>query len=429
MTSMVVPSSNVTASASSSSTSINMPSLTNNNKIDAKNLLRIIHNQSLQACCDVGESGVPTDESLVPRIYPLVYSIPEPPTPQTGSFAHQWISAYSLLSPTSKIQAVKALDTLKSTEIKSIPSLPKVIFTTDREVKVSSSTDGTYSLSIHTVVTELAKAKQYTPLTLFTIANTFRLHKEGHLLKKTKSSIDSTIYHLLDLLQFEAEEAMDSLTWQEAWQCMISWLAEVAEPAVHDIGHGISQPSLRTKPSATISKPFSPLISECVCNMQLDLSNMMNKTGKPICKLQSTSSSRRSFTNSPLVRIVILLLAMSPTMHQLIRIRNAHGRARSSFGTGPPPLISGSSLTPCVSSVSAPVIASQNAKKRLRQRANKHMPSTLEDISSVTPMAPLSALLTTLLTLRESAKTLMLPPSTSVPSVVRPPMVRSPISV
>ncbi|KIJ17528.1 hypothetical protein PAXINDRAFT_9477 [Paxillus involutus ATCC 200175] len=227
MTSTVVPSSNVTASSSSSSTSINTPSLTNNNEIDAKNLLRIIHNQSLQACHDVGESGIPTDESLVP-------CIPEPPTPQTGSSAHQWVSAYSLLSPTSKIQAVKALDTLKPTKIKSIPSLPKVIFTADREVKVSSSTDGAYSLGIHAVVTELAKAKQYTHLTLFTIANTFRLHKEGHLLKKTKSSIDGTIYHLLDLSQFEAEEAMDALTWQEAWQCKISWLAEVAEPAVHE---------------------------------------------------------------------------------------------------------------------------------------------------------------------------------------------------
>ncbi|KIK78059.1 hypothetical protein PAXRUDRAFT_775023, partial [Paxillus rubicundulus Ve08.2h10] len=176
---------------------------------------------------DVGESGVPIDKPLVPRI-------PDPLTPQTGNSTHQWVSAYSLLSPTSKIQAVKALDTLKPTEIKSIPSLPKVIFTVDREVKVSSSTDGAYSLGIHAVITELAKAKQYTPLTLFTIANTFRLHKEGHLLKKTKSSIDGTIHHLLDLSQFKAEEAMDTLTWQEAWQCKISWLAEVTEPAIHE---------------------------------------------------------------------------------------------------------------------------------------------------------------------------------------------------
>ncbi|KAF9223385.1 hypothetical protein BS17DRAFT_767260 [Gyrodon lividus] len=98
----------------------------------------------------------------------------------------------------------------------------------DREVKVSLLIDGAYSLCIHAVITKLAKAKQYTPLTLFTIANTFHLHKEGHLLKKTKSSIDGTIHHLLDLSHFEAEEAMDALAWQEAWQ------VEVAEPAVYE---------------------------------------------------------------------------------------------------------------------------------------------------------------------------------------------------
>ncbi|KIK81746.1 hypothetical protein PAXRUDRAFT_155325 [Paxillus rubicundulus Ve08.2h10] len=202
---------------------INTLSFTNNNKIDTEKIC----NQSLQACCDVGESSILTDESLVPHI-------PDPPTPQTGSSVHQWVFAYSLLSPTSKIQAVKALDTLKPTEVKSIPSLPKIIFTVDREVEVSLSIDGTYSLGIHAVITELAKAKQYIPLTLFTIANTFCLHKEGHLLKKTDSSINGTIHHLLYLLQFEAEEAMDALTWKEVWQHKISWLAEVAEPAVHE---------------------------------------------------------------------------------------------------------------------------------------------------------------------------------------------------
>ncbi|KIK82316.1 hypothetical protein PAXRUDRAFT_804918 [Paxillus rubicundulus Ve08.2h10] len=186
-----------------------------------------IHNQSLQACHDAGESSMPTDKPLVPHI-------PDPSTPQTGSSAHQWVSAYSFLSPTSKIQAIKALDALKPTKIKSIPSLPKVIFTADREVKVSSFIiDGTYSLGIHAVVTELAKAKQYTPLTLFTVTNTFHLHKEGHLLKKTRSSIDGTIHHLLDLSQFEVEEAMDALTWQEAWKHKISWLAKVAEPTIY----------------------------------------------------------------------------------------------------------------------------------------------------------------------------------------------------
>ncbi|KIK80387.1 hypothetical protein PAXRUDRAFT_15825 [Paxillus rubicundulus Ve08.2h10] len=206
MTSTAVPSSNVMASFSPSSMSIDTQPLTNNNGIDAENLLHIICNQSLQAHHDAGESSVPTDKSLVP-------CIPDPPIPQTGSSAHQWVSVHSLLSPTSKIQAVKALDALKPP--RSNPSLPSP------------------NLGIHAIVTKLAKAKQYTPLMLFTITNTFHLHKEGHLLKKTKSSINSTIHHLLDLSQFEVEEAMDALTWQEAWQCEISWLPEIAEPAVH----------------------------------------------------------------------------------------------------------------------------------------------------------------------------------------------------
>ncbi|KIK80264.1 hypothetical protein PAXRUDRAFT_15884 [Paxillus rubicundulus Ve08.2h10] len=150
------------------------------------------------------------------------------PTAQTG------VTAYSLLSPTSKIQAIKALDTLKPTKIKFVPSLLKVISTVDREVKISSSLDGAYSLGIHVVITKLAKVKQYTSPMFFTVINTFCLYKEGHLLKKTKSSIDGTIHHLLDLFQFEAEETMETLTWKEAQQHKIPWLTKVAEPTVHE---------------------------------------------------------------------------------------------------------------------------------------------------------------------------------------------------
>ncbi|KIK82167.1 hypothetical protein PAXRUDRAFT_832371 [Paxillus rubicundulus Ve08.2h10] len=46
MTSTTVPSSNVMASSSSSSTSINTPSLTNNNEIDAENFFTY-HLQSI----------------------------------------------------------------------------------------------------------------------------------------------------------------------------------------------------------------------------------------------------------------------------------------------------------------------------------------------------------------------------------------------
>ncbi|KIK72625.1 hypothetical protein PAXRUDRAFT_21772 [Paxillus rubicundulus Ve08.2h10] len=90
MTSTAAPSSSITASSSSSSTSINTPSLINNNEIDAENLLRIIRNQSLQARRDAGESGIPTDEPLVPRI-------PDPLTPQIGRQLHGYTPGYHWL--------------------------------------------------------------------------------------------------------------------------------------------------------------------------------------------------------------------------------------------------------------------------------------------------------------------------------------------
>ncbi|KIK80777.1 hypothetical protein PAXRUDRAFT_764473, partial [Paxillus rubicundulus Ve08.2h10] len=208
----------------------------------------------------------------------------------------------------------------------------------DREVKVSSSIDGAYSLDIYTVVTELAKAKQYTPLTHFTITNTFCLHKEGHLLKKTKSSIDGTIHHLLDLLQFEAEEAMDALTWQEAWQHKISWLTKVAEPAIHECW----------------SWHFSTLLKD-------------EAIWDNFKAILSFNIRMRNFENSPPTRTIILPLAMSPMTHQLARIRNAHGAVRSPFRMAPLLLPTPrSGPTSCVSSVSTLVISSQNARRRLQ---------------------------------------------------------------
>ncbi|KIK92606.1 hypothetical protein PAXRUDRAFT_13136 [Paxillus rubicundulus Ve08.2h10] len=234
----------------------------------------------------------------------------------TGGSVHQWASAYSPLSPSSKVQAIKALNTLKPTKIKLFPSLPKVIFMVDREVKVPSSLDSAYSLGIHVVVTELAKAKQYTPLMLFTVANMFHLHKEGYLLKKTKSSINVTIHHLLDLSQFEAEETTDALTWQEAWQCKISWLAEVAEPVIHE--HWSWHFSTLLKDEA-IHNNFKAILSfdirmhSCYaaqpfqhdeCDWQVHLQVVIYDVVK------------EELWNSPLVRTITPLHAMSPMMHQ-----------------------------------------------------------------------------------------------------------------
>ncbi|KIK78685.1 hypothetical protein PAXRUDRAFT_772148, partial [Paxillus rubicundulus Ve08.2h10] len=313
-----------------------------------------------------------------------------------GGSAHQWVSAYSLLSPSSKVQAVKALDALKPTKIKPVPSLLTVIFMPDREVKVSSSLDGAYSPGIYVVVTELAKAKQYNPLMLFTIANTFHLYKEGHLLKETKSSIDGTINHFLDLSQFKAKETMDALTWQEVWQHNISWLAEVAEPTIHECW----------------SWHFSTLLKDEAIHDKLKAILSFNIRMHSCYTAQSFQHYEHDWQVS--------------LMHQPVRIQSLHARARSPFEMVPPPLTPVSNLIPCVSSVSILVIASWNARRRLRQRTNKLMPSMPEDNLSVTPMAPLSALPIILPTLREFARTPTPPPSISVPSAAKPLMVPSP---
>lgn len=54
-----------------------------------------------------------------------------------------------------------------------------------------------YGLGIHPNITDLARVGQYLPLILFTDDATRCLHREGHMLKKVKSSIAGVTHHLM----------------------------------------------------------------------------------------------------------------------------------------------------------------------------------------------------------------------------------------
>ncbi|KIK86578.1 hypothetical protein PAXRUDRAFT_802788 [Paxillus rubicundulus Ve08.2h10] len=220
-----LPSTSV-GSSTSASTSAFISSLTNNINIDAENTLCVSHNSLLQARRDAGEVGILIDEPLLSRL-------PDPPVMNAGQ---EWISAYLSLTPGTRIRAVKALDAIKPSQAppNSSASTSKVIFITDQEVKASSVLDSAYDLGIHSSIFNLANACQYIPLTLFTNVNTKRLHREGLTLKKVKSSINGVTHHLLNLSQFESEDGMDSFTWQEAWLCYLVWLADAAQPVIHE---------------------------------------------------------------------------------------------------------------------------------------------------------------------------------------------------
>ncbi|KIK82181.1 hypothetical protein PAXRUDRAFT_154371 [Paxillus rubicundulus Ve08.2h10] len=150
----------------------------------------------------------------------------------------EWISAYLSLTPGTRNRAVKALDAIKPSQAQSNSSvlMLKVIFTADQEVKASASSilNSMYDLGIHSSIFDLTNAHQYIPLTLFTNVNTKHLHREGLTLKKVKSSINGVTHHLLNLSQFKSEGGMGSFTWQEAWLCYLVWLADAAQPVIHN---------------------------------------------------------------------------------------------------------------------------------------------------------------------------------------------------
>lgn len=196
-------------------------------EIDTKNAARTSRNQALQARRDAYKASVPADDILIAR--PSTPTSNHPLTTQ----AQQWITAYVVMSPGSKSQAIKALDAIKPAA--STPSSThKILFSARKEIQMSMTFDCTCGLGIHSTITDLASAGQYLPLILFTDDATKRLHHEGHTLKKVKSSIAGVTHHLLDLSTSPPEDSLDTLTWHEAWKRYLNWLKEVSDTQVYN---------------------------------------------------------------------------------------------------------------------------------------------------------------------------------------------------
>ncbi|KAG6373563.1 hypothetical protein JVT61DRAFT_6209 [Boletus reticuloceps] len=153
----------------------------------------------------------------------------------SSSKAQQLLAAYMLLSPDSKARVTKAFDALNPADPDTSTS-STTLFSTSKEIKMSTTLDSTYGLGIHPTINDLAKAGQYLPLILFTDDMTKRLHRGGLTLKKIKSTIGGVTHHLLDLAPFPAEDSLDAFTWQEAWKRYLTWLQDpkVAQPEIHE---------------------------------------------------------------------------------------------------------------------------------------------------------------------------------------------------
>lgn len=193
-------------------------------QILAENARRLADNLILQSRRDAGDANVPADELM----------IPVPPQP-SGTALQQWISAFTQLSPTSQTQGSAVLDSIipKAASRPNVASVAKVLFDTAKELPTGSGVDSTYSFGIHSFVQDLLNAGQYCPLTLFTNANTERLHREGYSLKRTKINVNGISHHLLDLSQFANELDLDPLSWQEAYQRYLTWIKDIGDPLSH----------------------------------------------------------------------------------------------------------------------------------------------------------------------------------------------------
>jgi hypothetical protein len=186
-------------------------------QIVAENLRGATDNAVLQQRRDTGEANLPTDELL----------IPVPPQP-TGTALQQWISAFAQLSPNLQNKGTAIL-TPKSVVRPNVSAVSKVLFDSSKEAPSEAGLDSTYHFGIHSFIHDLLLAGQYCPLTLFTNANTERLHREGHSLKRCKINVNGLSYHLLNLSQFENELNIDPLSWQEAYQHYLTWIKDIGD--------------------------------------------------------------------------------------------------------------------------------------------------------------------------------------------------------
>ncbi|KIK94624.1 hypothetical protein PAXRUDRAFT_437586 [Paxillus rubicundulus Ve08.2h10] len=128
----------------------------------------------LQAQWDAGMSNVDSDFSLLPLLAnPPSFSIPE-----------QIIAAFTLLSPTFKASVSTALN--KAQPPPNPNPVSKFLFDVADELPCSS-TPSLYHIDTHRLMINLAKAKHYLPLTLFTVDTMQHLYQELCSLKLIKS--------------------------------------------------------------------------------------------------------------------------------------------------------------------------------------------------------------------------------------------------
>ncbi|KAG2745665.1 hypothetical protein P692DRAFT_201719810, partial [Suillus brevipes Sb2] len=189
-------------------------------QIAIENTRRLTNNIALQVRRDTNKLNVPADELL----------IPVPPKP-VGTAIQQWILAFNQLSPMSQAQGTAVLSSIAPKVVARPNVIPvaKVLFDSSQELPSGSGLDSTYSFGVHSFIQDLLNAGQYCPLTLFTNQNMEHLHHEGHSLKRSKVHVNGVPHHLLDLSQFENELDIDPLSWQEAYQCYLTWIEDIGD--------------------------------------------------------------------------------------------------------------------------------------------------------------------------------------------------------
>jgi hypothetical protein len=214
-----------TASSSANPASV-LPTLSYDQTV-AENARRVADNLVLQNRRNAGELNVPSDEPILPL----------PPNPNVPvNKLHHWVAAFAQLSPASQAQGSVLLNSIMPTQASTssrpnVAAVSKVLFDSSKEAASSGTIDSTYNFGIHSFIQDLADAGQYCPLTLFSAENTERLHREGHSLKRSKIHVNGVSHHLLDLSQFDSEVNLDTLTWQEAYQRYLTWIADVGDQA------------------------------------------------------------------------------------------------------------------------------------------------------------------------------------------------------
>ncbi|KAG6376779.1 hypothetical protein JVT61DRAFT_1803 [Boletus reticuloceps] len=133
------------------------PTNTSSNNITPPSIASIVVTPTPSASISGGSGSASTPTSL--------FTTPVH-TQGSPAKAQQWLAAYTLLSPDSKARAAKAFDAIKPAD-----AAPTIVFSTNKEIKMSLTLDSTYGLGIHPTINDLAKAGQYLPLILFTDDN------------------------------------------------------------------------------------------------------------------------------------------------------------------------------------------------------------------------------------------------------------------